>query len=85
MNTSPMLFCREDCYELVFKPLLADGRGYAFRCDACGNVNIDALSDGAREAYLYARTVIGRNLSVPTVEVRARADSRSSGVARPPS
>jgi len=30
-------------------------------------VNIDALSERARQNYLYARTVIGREFSMPAV------------------
>ena len=54
-------------YELRFQPLANVGRGYAFPCDAQGNVDIDALSVRARMNYLYARTVIGRELSCPAV------------------
>jgi hypothetical protein len=32
---------------------------------------MDQLSDTARESYLYARAVVGRELSVPAVMVSA--------------
>jgi len=58
-------------YELSFRSLLCNGRGYAFPCDATGNVDIDALSSKARQNYFYARTVIGRELSMPAVQPTA--------------
>jgi hypothetical protein len=58
-------------YELRFQSLFDQGRGYAFPCDAAGHVDIDALSNRARLNYLYARTVIGREFSVPAVRPSA--------------
>lgn len=54
-------------YELRFASLFDEGRGLAFPCDEQGHVNIDALSDRARLNYFYARTVIGREFSMPAV------------------
>jgi hypothetical protein len=54
-------------YELRFQSLFNGGRGYAFPCDAEGHVDIDALSDSLRNNYLFARTLIGRDFSVPAV------------------
>ena len=58
-------------YELRFQSLFNEGRAYTFPCDAAGHVNIDALSERARQNYLYARTVIGREFSMPAVLARA--------------
>jgi len=58
-------------FELRFRSLFDQGRGYSFPCDAAGHVDIDALSDRARSNYFFARTVIGREFSVPAVQ---RAD-----------
>jgi hypothetical protein len=58
--------------ELRFQSLFDAGRYYAFPCDAVGNVDMDALSDQARTNYLYARTVVGREFSHPTVIVTGR-------------
>jgi hypothetical protein len=55
-------------YELCFRSLFNNGRGYAFPCDSAGHVDIDALSLRARQNYFYARTVIGRELSMPAVQ-----------------
>jgi hypothetical protein len=54
-------------YELRFNSLFNPGRGCAFPCDAQGHVDLDALSDQARNAYFYARAVVGRELSLPSV------------------
>ena len=43
------------------------GHGYAFPCDAAGHVALDDMSDNCRNNYSYARTVIGRALSIPVV------------------
>jgi hypothetical protein len=69
MNAS---HCHQDqtLYELRFRSLFNEGRGYAFPCDAAGHVDIDTLGHRARQNYYYARTVIGRELSMPAVRIR---------------
>jgi len=54
-------------YELRFQSLFDEGRGFAFPCDAQGHVDMDALSDRAKQNYLYARAVIGREVAMPAV------------------
>ncbi len=54
-------------YELRFASLFDEGRGLSFPCDVEGHVDLDALSSRARTNYLYARTVIGREFSMPAV------------------
>ena len=56
-----------DRHELRFASLFNAGRGYSFPCDACGRVELDTLSDGERHRYLYARAIVGRELSTPIV------------------
>lgn len=58
---------RQGKYQLRFQSLFG-GRGYAFPCDAQGHVDLDRLSEQARNNYLYARAMVGRELSVPAVE-----------------
>jgi hypothetical protein len=53
--------------ELRFQSLFNAGYSYAFPCDAAGKVDLDSLSDKARENYFYARTLIGREFANPTV------------------
>jgi hypothetical protein len=55
-------------YELRFRSLFNPGRGYCFPCDASGHVDLDALSDGQRESYFYARTTVGREFESPAVQ-----------------
>jgi hypothetical protein len=57
-----------DRYELRFRSLYQPGRGYTFPCDARGRVDMDALSDNERHSYLYARAIIGYELSLPAVQ-----------------
>jgi hypothetical protein len=56
-----------DQFELRFENLFDSGRGYAFPCDPKGRVDLDKLSDRARNNYLFARALVGRELSVPAV------------------
>jgi hypothetical protein len=52
-------------FEMRFHSLFAPGRSLAFPCDAQGHVNLDGLPGRARNNYLFARTLIGREYSVP--------------------
>lgn len=54
-------------FELHFQSLFDSGRGYAFPCDSKGKVDLDQLSDRARNNYFYARAVVGRELAIPAV------------------
>lgn len=66
MNSRPMPLT-SDGYELRFESLFQTGRALAFPCDAQGGVRLDALSDQARQNYLFARAVVGRDYASPTV------------------
>lgn len=60
-------------HELRFQSLFGTGRrGYSFPCDAQGHVDLDTLSERTRTNYFYARAVVGRELSVPTVQLAQR-------------
>lgn len=54
-------------YEIRFQSLFHEGRALVFPCDALGHVPLDDLSDKARENYLYARAVVGREYANPAV------------------
>ncbi|WP_343623126.1 hypothetical protein [Roseateles puraquae] len=56
-----------DDYELRFESLFQSGRALAFPCDAQGGVRLDALSERARQNYLFARAVVGRDYASPVV------------------
>jgi hypothetical protein len=55
-----------DAYEIRFNSLYRE-RGLCFPCDADGRVELDALSDRARDNYLYARAVVGVEFACPKV------------------
>jgi hypothetical protein len=57
-------------YELRFEPLSCQGRAYAFACDCEGRVDLDSMSDRTRNNYLFARSLIGRDVSRPHVQQR---------------
>ena len=53
---------------LLFQSLADAEPSCAFPCDSGGQVdNMDTLSDAARENYLYAPAVIGREFAAPSV------------------
>lgn len=54
-------------FELRFDSLFVSGRGYAFPCDPKGQVDLDRMSEKARNNYFYARAMVGRELTVPAV------------------
>ena len=58
-------------YRLCFRSLFHSGRGYAFPCDPEGQVDLDGMSERARNNYFYARAMVGRELSPPDVEAAA--------------
>jgi hypothetical protein len=57
-----------DQFQLCFRSLFSSGRGFAFPCDGRGHVDLDHLSERARLNYLFARAMVGRELSMPAVE-----------------
>jgi hypothetical protein len=54
-------------YELRFTSLSNERRAFAFPCDQAGKVDLDELTDRSRANYLYARAVVGKELSAPIV------------------
>lgn len=55
-------------FQLRFRSLFDAGRGYAFPCDDHGQVDLDGMTERARNNYFYARAMVGRELAVPAVE-----------------
>ena len=62
--------CGATRYDLRFRSMSGQRVGYAFPCDAAGRVDLDALGERALNVYLYARAVIGRELTRPVIEPR---------------
>ena len=58
-------------YELRFQSLFGSGLSFAFPCDPTGRVDLNQLSDRARNNYLFARAVVGRELAPPAVRLTA--------------
>jgi hypothetical protein len=58
-------------YEIRFQSLFNEGRALSFPCDSEGHVVLDSLSDRARDNYLYARAVVGREYAFPCVLANA--------------
>ncbi|MDP9046014.1 MAG: hypothetical protein M3O01_14525 [Pseudomonadota bacterium] len=54
-------------YEIRFQSLFNEGRALTFPCDEQGRVTLDAMSERARDNYLYARAVMGREYAYPMV------------------
>lgn len=63
-----MIEPRSSPFQLCFRSLFDRGRGYAFPCDGTGRVDLDHLSERARNNYFYARAMVGRELALPAVE-----------------
>jgi DNA-binding IclR family transcriptional regulator len=55
-------------FHLSFRSLFQIGRGFSFPCDASGRVDMAGLSQRARDNYLFARAMVGRELQPPAVE-----------------
>ena len=56
-------------YELRFQSLFHTGRGLVFPCDRDGEVHWDAMTDGARAAFLRAQGSVGREYASPAVQL----------------
>jgi hypothetical protein len=54
-------------FVLHFQSLFHTGRDFAFACDAQGHVDLDGMNERIRNNYLYARAMIGREVSWPSV------------------
>jgi hypothetical protein len=67
MNTDRAPRSARGRFELRYRSLSPYRCGFAFPCDESGQVNLDELSDEARENYLYARAMVGRDLLQPQI------------------
>ena len=54
-------------FELWFRSLFNEGRGFAFACDAAGQVNVGELSERGHRNYLFARAMVCREFATPSV------------------
>ena len=67
MSTGKVPRTNEARFELRYCSLSPLRCGYAFPCDAKGQVDFDQLSERARNNYLYARAAVGFDLQQPKV------------------
>jgi hypothetical protein len=65
MNSGIVQGCIPVQFELRFFHLFCPGRWYSFPCDAQGCVDLDSLSESLRNNYLFARALVGHELSAP--------------------
>lgn len=70
-------------FQLCFRNLYNGGRGFAFPCDAEGRVDLNHMSEQARNNYFYARAMIGREVAHPAVESRRFDPHHLSALMRP--
>jgi len=56
-------------YELRFQSLFNSGRGLVFPCDPQGEVQWDAMTEGARASFLRAQRSVGREYASPLVQL----------------
>jgi hypothetical protein len=61
-------------FVLLFRSLFQSGQAFAFACDPHGRVDMDVMSERARNDYLYARAMIGRELDYPSVHTHVEWD-----------
>jgi hypothetical protein len=54
-------------YEVRYVSLFDSGRAYAFPCDATGCVDLENLSQRARDSYLSVQRRVGREFATPEV------------------
>jgi hypothetical protein len=54
-------------FQIRFSSLFQEGRALSFPCDANGRVDMDAMSERARNNYLFAHAMVGREFATPLV------------------
>jgi hypothetical protein len=64
-------------FEVRFADLMHKGRELVFPCDARGCVDLDTLSERAREDYFFARAMVGRGFLPPRVAPTGCARDKS--------
>lgn len=63
--------------ELRFVPRAGGGPSLCFPCDASGRVDLDALSEGQRTDYLFARALRGRDYAPAVIATADAAPMRA--------
>jgi hypothetical protein len=55
-------------FEIRFRSLFQDDRALTFACNREGRVDLDAMSERARNNYFFARATIGLEYALPVVK-----------------
>ncbi len=71
MNLTTTVAQQRAAFELHFQSLFDQGRGLAFPCDGAGRVDVDTLPARARQNYLRAHTLVGREFTTPALRTLA--------------
>lgn len=58
---------QQTAFEVRFDSLFTPGRALVFPCDDSGHVDLDALSERARNNYLFARAMVGKDYLAPSI------------------
>lgn len=64
---SNTLVCTARQVEIRFEACTAPGDGFAFPCDQCGRVDLDALRVQDKNDYLFARAMVGKSYFPPAL------------------
>jgi hypothetical protein len=72
MRTDP-LHPTASTHYLFFGGLFPTVRSLLFPCDSGGHVEMDEMSERARDNYLFARAVVGCDYRVPVVVAASEA------------
>ena len=64
---STMILVPDAPFQIRFESLFQPGRALSFPCDSRGNVPLDCMPQRARDNYLLARAMIGRDFAMPCV------------------
>jgi len=71
LNQEPDMVAHPDTqsrqFQVRFVSLFNEGRAMAFPSDREGRVNLDSLPERARQNYLFARSMVGRDFAAPSV------------------
>ena len=67
MHTATAIAQAGSTHYLTFGSLFHSVRSLSFPCDSEGQVELDSLSERARDNYFFARSVVGRDFTVPVV------------------
>lgn len=68
--TAAALISTGSRYEIRFSSTFLQGRTATFPCDACGEVDIDSLSEAQRLDYLFARIMVRCECAGPEIVAR---------------